>query len=291
MFKGFIAWLDSYISREEPSAVLKAMVGLMAFAGLLGTIFGSQAIRVGAFVVVIVFVASLVLVLLADRQHMKHTYDTHRMLLARYCNFVIERSSEPLISIESWKQKVCVHTNGDVRETLTLKATALRESVYFFRLKAGSGWDQPERYRRNVKVVARSIMINGMPGPRLNVTNSWETTQKMSSVLHLHHAIRRGEQILFEVVRTWPGKCLPLVRGEADEFTFYTTRLLEVQHIECAITLPVGFDAVYELIGSAKPDVQLSADRQLDQEGRNVFTLHSNKIPAHTTVGIRVELK
>ena len=38
MFKSFIAWLDTYLSREEPSTVLKAMVGLMAFAGLLGTV-------------------------------------------------------------------------------------------------------------------------------------------------------------------------------------------------------------------------------------------------------------
>ncbi len=26
MFKGFIAWLDYYISREEPSSLLKAMI-------------------------------------------------------------------------------------------------------------------------------------------------------------------------------------------------------------------------------------------------------------------------
>jgi hypothetical protein len=45
MFRSFIAWLDSYLSREEPSSVLKAIVGLMAFAGLLGTIFGNQAVR------------------------------------------------------------------------------------------------------------------------------------------------------------------------------------------------------------------------------------------------------
>lgn len=290
MFKDFITWLDSYISREEPSAVLKAMVGLMAFAGLLGTIFGSQAIRVGAFVVIAVFVVSLILALLADRQRLKRTYDTHRTLLARYCNFVVERSSEPFASIESWKQKVYVHPNGDVRETLTLKATALRERVYFVRLKTGSKWDQPEKYRRKVKVIARSLTVNGASGPRWNVTTSWESTEQMSSIIHLHHPIKRGEQVFFEVMRTWPAKCLPLIRGEADEFTFHTTHLLEIQRVEYSILLPAGSDAVYELVGSAKPDVQLSADKKYDEEGRNVVTWCADKLPAYTTVGIRIEL-
>jgi hypothetical protein len=66
------------------------------------------------------------------------------MLLARYCNFVIDNSPEPLVSIEAWQQWVFIHANGDVREVLTLRAVALREKVCFIRLKAGSGWDQPE---------------------------------------------------------------------------------------------------------------------------------------------------
>jgi uncharacterized membrane protein len=78
MLRSFIAWLDSYISREEPSSVLKALVGLMAFSGLLGTIFGNQAIRVGAFVVVIVFVLSVILLLLADRRRLRREDDMHR---------------------------------------------------------------------------------------------------------------------------------------------------------------------------------------------------------------------
>lgn len=290
MFKSFITWLDSYISREEPSSVLKAMIGLMAFAGLLGTIFGNQAIRTGAFVVIIVFIVSAMLLLLADRQRLRHTHDTYRMLLARYCDFVIDRSAEPLVSIESWKQKVYVHPNGDVREVLILKAIALREKVYFIRLKAGSRWDQPEKYRRDVKIIARGLTINGLPGPRWNVTTSWPTTEKMTSILHLHRPIKRGEEILFEVVRTWPAKCLPLVRGQADEFSFRTSHLLEIQHVEYGIVLPAGYDAVYELIGSTEPNIQMEADTQHDQEGRKTFVWRADKVPDYTFVGIRLEL-
>jgi uncharacterized protein YacL len=106
MFRSFISWLDSYISREEPSAVLKAIIGLMAFAGLLGTLFGNQAIRTGAFVAVVVFVVSTILLLLADRRHLKLAHDTHRFLLARYCDFVIDNSPDPLVSIETWNQRI-----------------------------------------------------------------------------------------------------------------------------------------------------------------------------------------
>ncbi|SRR6266496_2378 len=292
MFKGFIAWLDSYITSQEPSSVLKALVGLMTFAGLLGTIFGNQAVRVGAFVVVIVFVTSVILLLLTDRRRLSRAYDIHRNLLSRYCDFLTENSAGPLVAIEEWRQNVYVQPNGDVREVLVLKAVALREKVYFIRLKAGSRWDQPDKYRRGVKVIARSLTINGAPGPRWNVTTSWDSVQKMTSVLHLHQPINRGETILFEVTRTWPAKCHPLMRDEQPEdFTLCMTGLLEVQHVEYTIALPPGFDAVYELIGEGEPAIQLTADAEHDQEGRRVLVWRADKVPALTKVGVRIELK
>jgi hypothetical protein len=291
MFKDFIVWLDSYISREEPSSVLKALLGLMTFAGLLGTIFGNQAIRVGAFVVVIVFVVSVMLLLLADRRRLNRAYDTHRTLLSRYCNFLTDNSSEALVAIENWRQKVYVQPNGDVREVLTLKAVAVRPEVYFIRLKAGSRWDQPDRYRQGVKVTARSLTINGVPGPKWNVTTSWESVQKMTSVLHLHQPIKRGQTIIFEVVRTWPAKCQPLMRdGKPEEFILRTTSLLGIQHAEYSVVLPLGFDAVYEPIGAGEPDVQLTTDAEYDQEGRRVFVWRADKVPSMTGVGVRLEL-
>ena len=100
----------------------------MAFAGLLGTIFGNQAIRVGAFVVVIVFVVSVILLLLADRRHLQQNYGEAHELLTRYCDFVVENSSEPLVSIEAWDQVVYVQPNGDVDEVITIRAIALRRA-------------------------------------------------------------------------------------------------------------------------------------------------------------------
>ena len=291
MFRSFIAWLDQYISRETPASVLKSLVGLMAFAGLLGTIFGNQAIRVGAFVVVIVFVVAIILLLLADRRRLQQNYGATRELLTRYCDMVIDNSSEPLVSVESWNQVVYLQTNGDVEEAITIKAVALREKVYFIRMTAGSQWDQPERYRRNVTVSARSLTVNNRAGPRLMVTTSWRSSQKMAAILHLHEPIKQGEEIRFEVAREWPAKCRPLMRdGTSESFIFAFSRLLDIQHAEYRIVLPAGFDAVHEPIGHLEPDVDLSLEEERDHEGRRVFVWRASKVPFGIAIGVRLEL-
>jgi hypothetical protein len=291
VFESFVAWLDAYVSREEPSSVLKALVGLMAFAGLLGTIFGSQAIRAGAFVVVIVFLLSTVLLLLADRQRLRRAYEKDRTLLTRYCDFLIESGTDPVISIETWAQKVYVQPNGDAREILTLKVVALRERVPFIRLVAGSRWDQPEKYRRDVKIHARTVTPNG-PGPQLNVTTPGLSAQKIISIIHLHQPIRRAEAVYIEVTRIWPAKCLPLMRGgEPEDFCIQRSSLLEIQRIDYSVVLPSGFDVVYELIGAAEPDVQLTAKMERDQEDRRALVWHAQNVPPLRRVGVRIELK
>lgn len=291
MFKSFIAWLDSYISREGPSSILKAMLGLLTFAGLLGTIFGNQAIRAAAFVVVILFTVSAILLLLADRQHLRRSYETERTLLTRYCDFLIESSTEPILSIEIWSQNVYIQPNGDAREVITLKAVAQREQVPFVRLTAGCLWNQPDKYRRDVKVTARSLTSTGTPGPRWNVTTTWISTQKMVSIIHLHEPARHGEELLFEVTRNWPAKCLPLIReGIPEDFVIQTTNFLAIQEVDYRVVLPSGFDAVHELIGSTMPNVRLSAEQYQDQEGRRVFVWRTGQVPARTKVGMRLEL-
>ncbi|MGH3757799.1 hypothetical protein [Actinophytocola sp.] len=291
MFKSFIAWLDFYISRETPASVLKSLVGLMAFAGLLGTIFGNQAIRVGAFVVVIVFVVLVILLLLADRRHLQQRYGVTRELLTRYCDFVVDNSSKPLVSVEAWNQVVYIQPNGDVNEVITIKATAIRERVYFIRMPAGSRWDQPERYRSNVQVVARSLTVNHSAGPRWIVTTSWISARKLTAILHLHEPIKQGEEIRYEVVRTWPAKCRPLMRDNvAESFTYSASKLHDIRHVAYKIVLPGEFDAVHEPIGHLEPDVHLSVEGEYDQEGRRVFTWRTDLVPAGKVVGIRLEL-
>jgi len=291
MFKSFVTWLDSYISREEPATILKSLVGLMAFAGLLGTIFGNQAIRVGAFVVVIVFVVSVILLLLADRRRLQRECATHRDLVARYDNLVMESSPEPLISVEDWSQRVYVRSNGDVREVLTIKAVALREEVHFLRFHMGSAWNQPERYRSKVEVYARSIGIDGTVGPHWNVTGSWLSASKMRSIVHLRSPLARGEEIRLEMIRIWPAKCLPLMRdGAADTFTFRRTDRMPILRIEYQVILPTGFNATYEPVGFTEPHSKITVDAFTDTESRRVIACRVNDLPERITIGMRLEL-
>jgi hypothetical protein len=236
--------------------VSQVIAGLMAFAGLLGTIFGNQAIRVGAFVVVIVFIASVILLLLADRRNLQRSKETTWELLTRYCDFIRENNPEPLISVKTWDQVVYVEPTGTY-----------------------------EKSSRS----PRSRCANGStsPGPRWIVTTSWTSEQKLTAVLHLHEPIKQGEEIHFEVVRTWPAKCRPLMRDEvADSFIFRTdSRLLAIQRVEYKIVLPAGYDAVHEPIGLLEPDVHLTVDDERDQEGRKVFTWRADLVPSGKTVG------
>lgn len=291
MFRNFIAWLDSYIAREEPSTVLKALVGLMAFAGLLGTIFGNQAIRAGAFATVIVFVVSTILLLLADRRRLQREHDVHRELLTRYCDLIIDDDVEPLISVTNWVQRLHVWPNGDVREVLTLDAVALREEVYFMRMPSGSEWDQPERYRRNVRIRARSIGENGASGPHWHVTTFWMSTALLKSIIHFRSPVLKGEAFRLEVERFWPAKCLPLMRHHAAEnFVFHATERVRIHRMEYRVILPAGFDAVYEPIGFTDQHARTSVEAHTDNEGRKVIVCTATDLPIRKQLGMRLEL-
>lgn len=291
MFKGFISWLDSHISREEPSSIIKSMIGLLTFAGLLGTVFGNHAIRAGAFVIAVLFILSITLALLGDRRRLRKAYDTQRAQLVRYCTHLVESNSAPQLSIDCWRQWVFVQPNGDVREVLKLNAVVLGEPMHFLRLTSGCRWDQPERFRRDVKVTANRLAANGARGTRWDVTTSWQSMQKMVYITHLDQPVKRGEEISFELVRLWPAKCLLLMRDQdADSFTLRTTSRLQVHSAEYRVILPPGFDAIQELIGATNPDAHLSAATEYDQEDRKVFVWRAEKIPVMTTIGMRLQL-
>jgi len=291
MFDDFTKWLGGYLSDHEPSVVLKAAVGLMAFASLLGAFFGSQSLRVGAFVVVIFFLMSGVLLLLADRRRVTQARDGYLRRLDSYYAVLSELSPEPLISVDYWEQRVEIKVNGDVHEVLTLEAVTPREHVFFARLTARSLWDQPKRHLRRIRMTARGRKVDGSPGPSWHIISSWEGG-KLHSYLDLDPPLRRGKIIRFQVERTWPAKCQPMMRNkQAESFLLRTTNVLEIRRAEYSVVLPEGFEAVYELIGEEEPDVQLSAIDGKEPDGRKVYRWHADKVPANTGVGIRLQLK
>lgn len=291
MLRNFSGWLDSYITPKEPGILLRGLVVLVAVAGVVAVLFDDAGIRGGAIVVGVVLGVFALLVLIADRWRLQSKHETHRELLARYCDFVIGNSMTPLVAIPTWHQKVYVQPNGDVREVALIKAVALREEVHFIRFHLGSEWNQPAKSLRNVTIRARGISLDGLPGPHWNVTNTWLPGAKLNTIVHFHSPVRRGEEIRMEMVRFWPAKCLPLMRhGVAENFFFRTTDLLQIQHLEYQVILPLGFDVAHEPIGFTEPDEYTSVDAYSDTEGRRVIVCRAHRLPKRRSVGMRLEL-
>jgi hypothetical protein len=114
----------------------------------------------------------------------------------------------------------------------------------------------------------------------------------MLCILHLREPAEQGQEINFEIVRTWPAKCRPLMRDDlTDSFAFRNSALLDARHVDFKIVLPSGVGPIScEPIGHQQPDVHLSIDDERDDEGRRVFTWRADPIPGGEAVGIRLEL-
>lgn len=287
--------VTNYLSFRSRNALVIAGVAVVAVAGILVAVLGNGGVRVAATVVAIVCAVGVVLVFLVERRASSLAARDCGQLVTRYCDFVVERESAAreglLASVETWHQKVHIQPNGDVREVIVLEAVAERDEVYFIRFCLGSEWDQPEKYRRNVVVNADNIEIDGRATRHWSMTNSWLSGARLMSIVHFHSPVRMGQVIRMEMTRFWPAKCLPLMRrGAEEQFVFRTTELLHVRHLEYQVSLPTGFDAVYEPVGFTPPDNQVSVSGYTDVGGRRVFICRVTELPGRRTVGMRLAL-
>lgn len=294
MLKRFVDWLDSYLEREGPSGLVKAIAGILSFSLVLGTIVGvAQGVRTGVTLAIILAILSVGILLVEDRKKLRHKYDLHKRLLQLYCDFILDHQEDPIILIREWKQNTFVKENGDVREVLKIKAVAARDHVYFLRFRAGCAWNQPEKDRKGVAVIARRLSVNDdAPWTRWHVTRTWIGAGRLNSIVHFHSPIRRDEEFSLEVERVWPGKCVPLMkRRDPDSFTFGFNKLMPVQSIEYHLVLPAGFEAFQEPIGFVQPDQSMSLEVETDAERRKVYTFRAQEVPEDRRVGMRLEIR
>lgn len=291
MFKNFIAWLDSHIAQRGAPGVIGDLIGLLSFAGLLGTVFGSQMVRVGAFVAAGLLVVVGILFLLADRRHLQRDYTIYRELLAQYCDFIIDHRPEPLVLVNEWDQTVYLQRNGDARERIIIKAVALREELHFIRFYAGSEWEQPEKYRNKVRINARSLKVNGKPGPHWNVTKSWRSSKQMAIIVHMHSPVRQDEEIRIEIERFWPRKCRPIMcDGVAEDFHFHSGKVLQIDKVTHRVVFPGKYTISYDAIGF-RDDGSAGAyiTSEEDGDGRTVVTLHVDHLPVDAKYGMKLD--
>jgi hypothetical protein len=244
MLRSFIAWLDDYLAGEGPPAVARAIVGIMSFAALLGTLLGGVALKAGILVAVLLTLTGLALLLLADRRSLRSKYEAHRRLVAHYCTFISQQlNSAP--QVMNWEHVYVIDKHGNAKENIIIRAKTLEDNIQFFRLSASPCWEQPQRLLRKVRVDVRSLSVAGVPGTRLEVSTSWRANGKLDLIVHFHTPPRSGSEIRLVIDREWPGKCIPLFRGEPDEFVFLFTQQLTIFGRQ-KIILPLGCDAYYE---------------------------------------------
>ncbi|WP_163512146.1 hypothetical protein [Fodinicola acaciae] len=291
MLDSFVAWLDDYLIGKHPSVVVRSIVGLLAFASLLGVIIGNTAVRLGILLAALLLILAAALILLADRRTLQQTSDRYQRLLARYCEF-INADPQPTILIKHWDQHVAVDSKGDTHEFVTIKAVSLRENLYFVTLRIGPSWSQPKKYRDKVKVDIRSLLIDGNTGTSWDVTSSWLHDGRINIVAHLHDPVKRDSEMTIRMERTWPGKCLPLMMNhQPDEFILRFNEAMPIEAARYIVVLPAGADAHYEPIGFAQSDAGFGLEAGTDAENRRTFTLTTASFDSNRRVGMRLELK
>ncbi len=288
MLRSFVAWLDQYLTGEGPSAVLRAVLGLLSFAALLGALLGSSAVKAGVIVAVLLAMLSAALLLVADRRSIRSELGVYRTLLSHYGRVIDQM--HPAYQVISWDQTAyVVNDRGDTNEFATLRLRILSPGMYFVRLIFGCGWPQPPRCRRRVNLSVRNLLDDGIPGTTPKYTRSWLTDGKFDLMIHLQKPPREGSEIRLVVAMDWPGKCQPLMNRKIDDFGFNFVH--SVEFVRYRIVLPLGREAYYEPIGFEPGDPSFRIDASLGDDGRSQYTFTGVDLQMRRTVGVRLEVK
>lgn len=289
MLRSFVGWLDDYLAGEGPHAIVRGVIGLLSFAALLSALLGSVAVKAGAIAVELVVMLAVVLLLVADRRSMRDKLQLHKKLVSRYGSFVDRLN--PTYEVLSWEQAAYItNDRGDTKEYITIRAKVLRDDMLLIRLLFGCGWEQSAKYRRNVTVSVRNLLIGDAPGTSPDVTFSWVSDGKIDMMIHFSAPPRQGSEIRFIVIMDWPGKCAPLMNEVTDEFAFWFNQQ-QVEYVSYKIVLPAGHEAYYEPIGFEPSDTNFRIDATVSDEGRSQYLFQGFSLPVLMRAGIKLQLK
>jgi hypothetical protein len=288
MLRSFVGWLDSYLAGEEPAAVVKAAIGLMSFAALLGVILGSTAIKLGALVTVLLVFLSIMLMLLRDRARLRRQLEDYARVVARYGDAILDQR-KPAMRLVRLEHVAVVERNGDVKEFIRMRVVALKKELQFIPHIAGPVWHQSEAQLRKVKVEVRGLSVDGKRGTKWFVTKSLREG-KLRLQAHLNSPAPMGSEVFLEIVRDWPGKCVPLMRlRQPDWFTYDYTR--PTDYLSYVVILPPGVDVYCEAIGFTQGAPGFSLEAMVNTEGCTQVTLIATNVPVDRRIGMLLEIK
>lgn len=288
MLKRFVEWLDDLLADEGSAAVVKAVVGLLSFAVLLGAVLGNTAVKAGALVAAILVVLSFGLLLLADRRKLVRQVELHKDLVSKYSKIVAE-DRHPSYDIITWEEYASVEPNGDARKQVTIRAKVLND-LRVLRLVQGCGWAQPARYRRKVRVEVRKLLIGDLPGASLSTTVAWLKDGQLVLIVHFPEPPKVDSEITIAVEFSWPAMCSPLMRDRRPD-TFTLRFATPVAYARYKVALPRGYDAYLEPVGFEEHRNGYSCGPANSEDGRPVFLFEGFDLPVHDAVGMRLELK
>jgi hypothetical protein len=290
MLRSFVAWFDDFLAGEGPSAVVRGILGLLSFGGLLGALLGSSAVKAGVIVAVLLVLLGMTQLLLADRRNMTRQLAMHKRLVSHYGKVVDQLN--PTYQVVSWDQTAHIlNSRGDTHEYVTIGLRALRSDMRLSRLVFGCGWAQPTKYRRGVRIRVRNLHVGDSPGTSRDVTHSWVADGKANVMIHFAGPPPAGGEVRFTVTMDWPGKCSPLMSGDTDDFTFCFPQH-SVERVSYKIVLPPGYDAYHEPIGFDRCDARFRLDATTgEDDGRRRYFFQAGPLPAGLRAGVSLELK
>ncbi|MFI9386057.1 hypothetical protein [Kutzneria sp. NPDC052558] len=287
MLRSFITWLDDYLAGEAPSALVKAVVGLLSFAALLGALLGDLAVRTGFLAAAVLAVVSLGLMLLADRRTLRRRAERAERQVFHYVRTIHAMGAG--YRVTSWDKTIVIAPNGDARDIVKVRAVVEKPGVQFFWLWFGCYWPQPARYQKKVAVQVRNLLVGDLPGTSLERTLSWSTEGRLAVIAHMHAPPRVGSVMTIQVEIAWPAKCVPLVRGDCDSFTI---RLgARVDYARYRIVLPKGYDTYCDTIGFQDGDPGFVMEKGSADDGCPSYQVEVRDLAPDQQVGLRLELK
>ena len=289
MLKRFVQWLDDLLAGEGASAVVKAVVGILSFAVLLGAVLGNTAVKAGALVAAILVLLSFGLILLADRKRLLRQAESHRAIISQLA-VVASGDQQPAYRITDWGEFVGIESNGDARRRTTIRVEVLSKELRMVSLVQGCGWPQPARYRSRIVVAVRRLLSDDVPGASLTTTSTWVTDGKFVLIVHLSEPPLEGSDITIVVETVWPGMCAPLMRDRMpDDFTLRF--VTPVRHVRYEVALPRGYDAYWEPVGFEEGRTGFDLGPAKDGNGQSIFVFEGFDLPMRHNMGMRLELK
>ncbi len=289
MLKSFLEWLRDYVVYTGIVGLAEGVLGILAFGGVLSTLFGSTAIKAGAIVAVFLGLIGLYTLLIANRVEWRRRTDLYQRLLGHYCEVLQERYHHSW-RIVRWEQFSEINGNGDATESITVTAVVECEYLDFFRLLTGSRRDHSDWERRKVQMRLRTLEVDGIGGTRWDGTTNWISSSRLEVLAHFGVPARQGDEITMVIDQHWPKKWTRLVKdNEPDEFVVEFRR--PISELSYSIALPVGRETFVDPIGLVRGRDDYSLEAKPNKYGRIEVTLNAHDIPQDMRVGMRLDLK